>query len=215
MEYQQYTNTTFQNNEFKYVDPGRGTTILVLGILSLVFLGPFAGIPAWIMGAKDLKKIKTGLISYNAKSNTLVGMILGIVSSAISLLVIVGVIIVISANALLISSDAKKELAQDPDRAFLISECNMTALHAQQYYNMPTELGGGMMSFNGFQEYMDQNLLNNSKRRFSGTITLEDITPESMVIVNTGKDIGEDEVNPMKVKIKVYADRTDQVEIVN
>lgn len=215
MDYQQYTNTTFQNNEFRYVDPGRGTTILVLGILSLVFLGPFAGIPAWVMGSKDLKKIRAGQISYNAKSNTMVGMILGIVSSVLSILAIIGIIAALSITSILTPSDAKKELTEDPGRAFLISECNMLALHAQQYYNTPIEFGGGQLSFNGFQEYMDQRLVNNSRKQTSGTITLEDITPESMVIVSTGREIGKDEVNPMQVKVKVYADKFDPVEIVN
>lgn len=216
MEIQQNPNMIYQDRYPGYQDPGRGNSILVLGILSLVLLGPFTGIPAWVMGSKDLKKIRAGLISYSAKSNTQVGMILGIVSTALSALALIGVIMVIAINLILASpSDEKEELTDDPDRAFLISECNMVALHAQQYYNTPIEFDGGQLSFNGFKEYMDQRLTPGVKRPFSGKITLEDIGHESMVIVCTGKNIGEDEVNPMQVKIKVYADKIDPVEIIN
>ena len=40
-------------------EAGRGGLILTLGILSIVLLGFFLGIPAWVMGNRDLKKIRT------------------------------------------------------------------------------------------------------------------------------------------------------------
>ena len=69
-------------------NPGRGTLILVLGILSIVCcspLGPFA----WVMGAGDLKKIGTGEISPEAKGLTQAGMICGIIGT---IFLIVGIL---------------------------------------------------------------------------------------------------------------------------
>jgi hypothetical protein len=61
-------------------NPGRGTMILVLGILSIVccnILGPVA----WIMGSGDLKQIAAGQISQEAKGLTQAGMICGIIGT--------------------------------------------------------------------------------------------------------------------------------------
>jgi hypothetical protein len=66
-------------------DPGRGTMLLVLGILSIVccnFLGPVA----WILGRGDLAKIRAGEISQEAEQMTKIGMILGIVGSCLLVL---------------------------------------------------------------------------------------------------------------------------------
>ncbi len=62
-------------------EQGRGTLILVLGILSLFLLGPILGIPAWIMGSGDLKKIREGRIPISEKGQTKAGMILGIIGT--------------------------------------------------------------------------------------------------------------------------------------
>ena len=73
-------------------DPGRGTMMLVLGILSIVccqLLGPVA----WIMGKGDLAKIKSGEIAQEAEQMTKIGMILGIVGTALLALNLVGVCI--------------------------------------------------------------------------------------------------------------------------
>jgi ABC-type Fe3+ transport system permease subunit len=70
-------------------DPGRGTLLLVLGILSIVccaLLGPVA----WIMGKQDLAKIRNGEIAPEAEQMTKIGMILGIVGTVILCLNILG-----------------------------------------------------------------------------------------------------------------------------
>lgn len=74
-------------------EPGRGTLILVLGILSVVMLGFVTGIPAWVMGHGDLKKIKAGVIAAAEEGLTKAGMILGIIGTAISGLVLAVVLI--------------------------------------------------------------------------------------------------------------------------
>jgi hypothetical protein len=63
--------------------------ILVLGILSIVccaLLGPVA----WIMGKGDLAKIKSGEIAQEAEQMTKIGMILGIVGTALLVLNLIG-----------------------------------------------------------------------------------------------------------------------------
>src|SRR5262245_46589683 len=63
-------------------DPGRGTLILVLGIVSIVCC-PLVGPLAWIWGKQDGEKIKRGEISQEAEQMTKIGMILGIVGSGL------------------------------------------------------------------------------------------------------------------------------------
>jgi hypothetical protein len=73
-------------------EPGHGALILVLGILSLVMLGPITGIPAWVVGVRDLRKIREGKIPASEQTMTQIGMVLGIVGTvlgAIALAIIV------------------------------------------------------------------------------------------------------------------------------
>ena len=77
------------------LEPHRGTLILVLGILSLVMCGFFTGIPAWIMGRNDLRKIKDGLMDPEGEATTKGGMICGIICCVISLLSIIGIVLLI------------------------------------------------------------------------------------------------------------------------
>jgi len=62
--------------------PHRGSTILVLGILSIVLctpLGPFA----WIMGSGDLQKIRAGTMDPEGEGLTKAGYICGIIGSVL------------------------------------------------------------------------------------------------------------------------------------
>ena len=77
------------------LEPHRGTLILVLGILSLVMCGFFTGIPAWIMGRNDLRKIKAGLMEPEGEGSTKGGMICGIICCIISLISIIGIVLLI------------------------------------------------------------------------------------------------------------------------
>jgi hypothetical protein len=71
------------------MEPHRGTLILVLGILSLAGCGIFTGIPAWIMGNGDLKKIRAGTMDKEGESLTNIGRILGMISTILTLVVLV------------------------------------------------------------------------------------------------------------------------------
>ena len=76
---------------------GRGPLILTLGIISIVLiafsLGPVFGIPAWSFGNSDMKKIKEGAISRDAKGMTQTGVILGMISSIIGVILWLGILI--------------------------------------------------------------------------------------------------------------------------
>jgi hypothetical protein len=63
--------------------PHRGTLILVLGILGLVFCSIFTGLPAWVMGYGDLKKIEAGIMDPAGAGTTKAGLWCGFVSCVI------------------------------------------------------------------------------------------------------------------------------------
>lgn len=99
MDNHEKSNTGVEERLRGMQEPGRGTLILVLGILSITLLGPLGGIPAWIMGRKDLKKIKLGIISESEKTTTKTGMILGIIGTFLLLgMVIFGILVVVGIN---------------------------------------------------------------------------------------------------------------------
>ena len=70
----------------------RGTLILILGILSLVFCGIFTGIPAWVMGNADLKDMDAGTMDPAGRGATNAGRILGIISVVFAALTILAVL---------------------------------------------------------------------------------------------------------------------------
>jgi hypothetical protein len=78
------------------IEVGRGATILTLGILSIVLLGPILGIPAWIMGSRDGKKIKAGLIDAKQRGMTQAGMVLGMVGTFLGILALVAIVGVVA-----------------------------------------------------------------------------------------------------------------------
>jgi hypothetical protein len=84
-----------------YQEDSQATTILVLGILSLVLcqvLGPFA----WVMGNKELAGIDAGRRAPENRGTAQAGRILGIISTVlliigVAFLVIMGIVILIAA----------------------------------------------------------------------------------------------------------------------
>jgi len=93
-------------------EPHRGTLVLVLGILSLVFslagimcYGYFAAFPlgltAWILGHYDMGKMRRNEMDPSGRNNTQAGMICGIIGtviSAIEVLACCGLITFIAAS---------------------------------------------------------------------------------------------------------------------
>jgi hypothetical protein len=72
---------------------GRGNRVLVLGILSIVMLGLLTGIPAWVMGRRDLRKIREGDIDPAQASVTRLGMVLGIIGTVIGSFILLLVLV--------------------------------------------------------------------------------------------------------------------------
>ena len=61
------------------MEPHRGVTVLVLGILGLVCCF-ICGIIAWVMGSEDLKKMDRGIMDSSGRGLTQAGKICGIIS---------------------------------------------------------------------------------------------------------------------------------------
>jgi len=76
--------------------PHRGTLILVLGILSIVLTPCLSilGIPAWIMGNRDLKAIDAGQMDASGRSLTSAGRICGMIGVILLILSVLLVIVV-------------------------------------------------------------------------------------------------------------------------
>jgi hypothetical protein len=68
-----------------YVRPHRGTTILVLGILSLACSCFILGIVAWVMGSNDLAEMAAGRMNRAGQGTTRAGKICGIISVVLTL----------------------------------------------------------------------------------------------------------------------------------
>ncbi len=79
--------------------PHRGTTILVLGILSLVCCGFITGIPAWIMGSSDLKAMAAGEMDPSGEGQTKAGKICGIIGVVLTVVGIVVQVILLATGA--------------------------------------------------------------------------------------------------------------------
>lgn len=73
------------------VDHPKGTTILVLGILSLVCCSPL-GIAAWVMGNKAIQEIDSSPGRYSNRQLVQIGRILGIVGVVLLVLSLVWII---------------------------------------------------------------------------------------------------------------------------
>jgi len=189
MENQKDSDT---NNSKKSQEKGRGTLILVFGILSLLLIGPILGIPAWIMGHKDIKKIKQESISRSAKTPTQIGMIFGIVGTFTGLLLWAAFI-----SGVFVGISAFNDAAKDANRNGLMADATNLATFSQVYYSKNKEENGGGNSFIGFE--IPGPLSENS----NGTFSLVEPTDSSISIIGLGKEIGNDNEKTVSIKILV------------
>ncbi|HEY1375778.1 MAG TPA: hypothetical protein VGF55_03255 [Gemmataceae bacterium] len=65
----------------RWVEPHRGSTVLTLGILSLVVCSPL-GIAAWVMGNTDLAAMRRGDMDPSGEGTTQAGRICGMIGTA-------------------------------------------------------------------------------------------------------------------------------------
>ena len=77
-----------------YLKPHRGPLVLTLGLVGLVCGCHVLGIPAWILGAQDLREIREGRMDPAGEGLTQAGMIIGIIASV---LVIINAVLVMLA----------------------------------------------------------------------------------------------------------------------
>jgi predicted RNA-binding Zn-ribbon protein involved in translation (DUF1610 family) len=66
--------------------PHRGSTILTLGILSLIICGPILGPIAWIMGNQDLAEIRAGRMDPEGEGLTNAGRICGMIATILGII---------------------------------------------------------------------------------------------------------------------------------
>lgn len=173
-------------------EEGRGTLILVFGILSLFLIGPILGIPAWIMGHKDIKKINRGSISKSAKTPTKIGMTLGIVGTFIGLLAWIVFI-----SGVLVGISTFNDAAKEANRDGLMADAANLAAFSQVYYSKDKEEKGGGNSFIGFE--IPRPLSESS----NGTFSLDTPTDSSISIIGVGKELGNDNEKTVSIKILV------------
>jgi hypothetical protein len=79
----------------------QGTTVLVLGILSLVICG-FLGPVAWVMGNNAMAEIDANPLAYTNRSTVQAGRICGIIATA---LLILGIVVAVFAGILAAAGD--------------------------------------------------------------------------------------------------------------
>ena len=70
-----------------YAEEHRGSIVLIFGILGLLLTCPIFSIMAWVMGAKDLAKMRAGVMDPSGRDMTRVGYVLGLLWSLLCILV--------------------------------------------------------------------------------------------------------------------------------
>ncbi len=124
---------------------GRGGKILALGITSLLLLGPILGIPAWIMGHRDLKRIRSGEMQESPRTVTQAGMIFGIIGTFVSPVFLIVASIAIGMTLVFVEASA----VQSNKDAMMVEAANIAVI-ARNYRNRPSSPTGGGGSFEGF-----------------------------------------------------------------
>ena len=186
-------------------EPGRGSLILILGILSLVCLGPLVGIPAWVMGSGDLKKINQGLIPQSERSGTKVGMILGIIGTFLVIFfVVLGIAVAVGITMF-------ADNAINANRDALANDLGNLASRARQYYHRPAGLGGGGQSFDRLQSII---LLTNKPESANGSYWIvRNVGGDGPVEIGA-KGVEINDGSPVEVHVMVFPNH-DSLWIIN
>ena len=131
--------------------PSRGRLIHTLGILSLIIFGPLAGIPAWLMGSRELKKIRDGRVSSSRLGFVQSGRTCGIVGTFFS----VGFWVVISAALTLVAESERGSFRTD----VVENHLREIASSAKEYRSQHTSARARSGSFEGYTLPLDQTFL--------------------------------------------------------
>jgi hypothetical protein len=153
---------------------GRGGTILGFGIAALLILGPILGVPAWVMGHRDLKRIKSGEITSDDRTPTQIGMVLGIVGTFFSpaTLIVGGIFL-----AVVLSLIAAQSVQADKDA--MMAEAKNISTVAYQYYVQPKDDQGGGGSYEGFA------LSEQMSRTHIGAYQVKVVSPDKLQIIGS------------------------------
>jgi hypothetical protein len=81
----------------RFSQPHRGGVILTLGIIGIVCCQLLAPV-AWVMGQTDLRQIDSGVMDPEGRTMTQVGMVLGIIGTALLILSVVFQVIAVAVN---------------------------------------------------------------------------------------------------------------------
>jgi len=110
-------------------EPHRGQTVITLGVISAVcggismmgctFLSVFGlglGIPAWVMGQRDLKKMRLGVMDARGEAQTRSGWICGMVGTILSILgmLVLVFVIILEVFAIMSISSMKSAPSTQP-----------------------------------------------------------------------------------------------------
>ena len=103
--------------------------------------------------------------------------------------IIVGIAVVVGINVFTVSS-------ANSNRDAVISDLTTLAAMSQQYYRKPTAMGGGGNTFTGWE--IPQSLESTANGSYDETVTANSIT-----LVGTGNEIGNDGADSVQVTMVV------------
>ncbi len=195
-------------------EPDRGNLIFIFGILSILAVGPIIGIAAWVVGYRDLKKIRAGVLPASEERLTKAGMILGIIGTFVSVPVIVLVVAPFYTGFSTFKVDAQKM-----NRDYLERDLDSLAFKAQRYYYEPKSMGGGGGSFAGFSlSSRGDTITENGSYRIAGnppavsfyipSSGIVVIRPDQIIIVGWGLERGNDGLHSVQAYIIVDSSTT-------
>jgi len=126
------------------------------------------------------------------------------------LLIVLGVIIV--GIAIVVGIQMFGASAVEANKNAIVQDALQVAAKAQQWYRKPEVLGGGGRSFENFDltdiGYTGQD----SVETQDGTIIVSGQGSNSFVVTVVGKEDGDGDGNPVRVRMTVYADSTSDAE---
>jgi hypothetical protein len=89
-DYDDYDDRRIRRRRLK---PHRGSTIQLLGILSIFIAPLILGPIAWVMGASDLREMDEGIMDPSGRQETQTGKTIGMVMTIIGIVAIVGCVL--------------------------------------------------------------------------------------------------------------------------
>ena len=119
---------------------------------------------------------------------------------------LISLTVIIVALMVAVSIAMFMDQAAATNRDALSNDLVMYASKAQEFYRQPTMLGGGGGSFISFS-------LGNDPKTADGVFDISAVAPNSIDIEGVGVELGYDQVNPVKLVIKVTADSVKVVEV--